>query len=161
MMKPTGESGISLLEIVFATCILGLGMVPLLLLFEGSLGRVRVTRPDLIASTLSGEILDQMRLVPFADLPFGPGNAITFKLDAGKPPPAVNADLPGRIPLLLGVYPLTMNVTILVEPSTPPDLLARITVSITWDRDPRTPADPAAMVRSEWMENRLLRPATP
>ena len=156
-MRPAGKRGLSLLEIVLASAILTLGLMPLIVLFSGSLGRVKVSRPDFVASALAGEVIEQMRLVPFTQLKMGPGNEVVASLTAGQPPPAVFADAANKIPLALGTYPTNFLVKILVEPMTPPELLARITVTVTYDRSSAQVTDTGTVVLQEWVEARVPR----
>ena len=156
-MKPAGKRALSLLEVVIASVILTIGLMPLIVLFSGSLGRVKVSRPDFVAGALAGEVMEQMRLVPFNQLRMGPDQQINVDLVAGQPAPALTCDVAGRIPLVLGTYPASFNVKILVEPMTPPELLARITVTVTYDRSSNTVTDTGTMVLSEWVESRVPR----
>ena len=156
-MRPAGRRALSLLEIVIASVVLTIGLMPLIVLFSGSLGRVKVSRPDFVAGALAGEVMEQMRLVPFSQLRMGPDQMINLDLLAGQPAPAATADLQAKIPLVLGTYPAKFNVKILAEPMTPPELLARITVTVTYDRSSATVTDTGTVVLSEWVESRVPR----
>jgi hypothetical protein len=159
--RPAGERGVTVAEALVATVILAMGLLPLFTTLQGAIGQVKVSRPQFLASVVAGEILDQLRLAPFASLPFGPARALFIRIAANQPPPAVFVDAARKIPLVLGTYPVDLDVTVLVEPLSPPDALALVALTVTYQNPLKQPAGPEVFEISEWVANRAVRRGTP
>ena len=128
MRRFTGN-GFSLAEVLIASGILAAALVPLFLMQGTALSRVRGSRSEIFATAIAGELAEQVRLLPFAALPSA--QPFKFKIDA---PAGRTVTLPGAsaVPMLVGKCPLDGEITIAVEPLDPPDLLARVTITVDW-----------------------------
>ena len=149
MRRPSGE-GASLVEVLVAAAILAAALVPLFLMQGTALIRVRTSRSTVHAAALAGELAEQIRLLPFAALPTAAPLRFTVRPDSGQP-----EILPGpeKIPLVLGRYPMEAQVTLALEPLTPPDVLARLTITVDWSEG--EPKIARSHRHVELVENRL------
>ena len=148
MRRYSGE-GASLAEVLIATGILAGALVPLFLMQGTALLRVRASRSTVYASALASELAEQVRLVPFAQLPTAAPLSFRVPPDSGAP---VYLPGPARVPLVVGRYPVDAQVTLALEPLTPPDLLARLTITVQWTEG--EPKVTRTHVHVELVENR-------
>lgn len=134
MRRSSGE-GTSLVEVLVAAAILAGALVPLFLMQGTALLRVRASRANVHAGALAGELAEQVRLIPFSALPTT--EPLRFRVGPDSGIPVILAG-PGRIPLVLGRYPMDAQVTLALEPLAPPGLLARLTITVGWSEgEPR------------------------
>jgi hypothetical protein len=175
-MRPAGSAGLTLLEILMAGCIMAACIFPVMGMFHGALGKVEVSRPELLAGVLAAEVMDQMRLVPFAELPVAPtpgttepGPEIHIELAANKPPPTVMVDAHGKTPLILGTYPANYQVAIYCELIVPGKLgvnvplvepMARVVVTVTFTKYVQDRPVPQTTTLTEWLVDRIHRTDT-
>lgn len=129
-MRRHSGKGFSLAELLIAAGILAAALVPLFLMQGTALMRVRASRSQVYANALANEIAEQLRLVPFSSLPTAAPLLVRVAPDSGAP-----ATLSSGAVLALGRYPLESQVTLLVEPLAPPELLARLTITVAWTED--------------------------
>lgn len=137
-------------EVLIAAGILAGALVPLFLMQGTTLIRVRASRSTVHATALACELAEQVRLIPFSALPTTEPLKVTVPAQSAAP-----ILLPGaaRIPLAVGRYPVEMKVDLAVEPLTPPELLARVTVTVEWtEGEPRVTQ---TYRHVELIENRL------
>jgi hypothetical protein len=152
--------GATLLELLIASTILLMSLVPLFELFGGSITRAELSRQELMARCLAGEAIAQMRLVPFRALPMD--QEIVIACGPGRPATGNFADRNSRIPMVLGSYPVKLTLRIFVEPLDPPDLLARIAVNVSAPADGGAAASTVRAVSLvELVENRVGGGETP
>jgi hypothetical protein len=158
MTNSAGNRGLTFLEVIIAGFVLTVCIVPLFALFQTSLGRVKISRPELVAGILAGEVMDQMRLVPYASLPMG--TSTTIAIDAGQPPVGRFIDPEGKIPLLLGTYPASLKLEIATAPIS--RQLAGVRVVVTFDKaPPGQPPSPEKFELTEYVADRLARGDAP
>lgn len=129
-MRRHSGKGFSLAELLIAAGILAAALVPLFLMQGTALMRVRASRSQVYANALANELAEQLRLVPFSSLPTAAPVQLRVAPDSGAP-----ATLSSGAVLAVGRYPLESQVTLLVEPLTPPELLARLTITVAWTED--------------------------
>jgi Tfp pilus assembly protein PilV len=150
MMRQAGR-GFSLVEVLLASGILVVGMVPLFFLFQSSLGRASLSREEFAATMLASETMDQMRLVPLNSLPVGSTMNLNFL--AGKAPPNAFADTGNKVPLRLGIYPVNLSMSVSVTDVTS---MAQVTVDVAWGKK----AQPQEhFVLTEFVEDRRPHPS--
>lgn len=65
------RTGLSFIEVLLATALLGAIMVPIMITFGASNSGIQMTSEELIAHTAALELLEQTMAVPFALLPTG------------------------------------------------------------------------------------------
>ena len=106
--------------------VLAVAVAPLFVMQSTSVEQARASLPRVFASALAGELADQLRTLPFGMLPTQKAFVFAY--------PSPEVRLPGdpSVPLAVGKYPFTAQVSIAVEPLTPPDVLARLTVTVSW-----------------------------
>jgi Tfp pilus assembly protein PilV len=150
MMKPAGK-GFSLVEVLLASGILVVGVVPLFFLFQSSLGRAHLSREEFAATLLASETMDQIRLVPLASM--HTGSTLKLNLSAGVAAPNAFADKHNRVPLELGTYPVNLSMSVSVTTVTS---MAQVTVDVSWGKKV---APQEHFVLTEFVEDRKPHPA--
>lgn len=138
--------GFTLVEILVATALLGLALGPLMMMQSTALGRARTSRSDLLATALAAELADQLRLAPLDALPVV--DPIEMRVGSGTP----TAVVVGGLPLVIGAYPFDATVQIKAQLLDPPDLLARLVITVRWTDGPTVPSSEHRHV--ELVENR-------
>lgn len=129
-MRRYSGRAFSLAELLIAAGILAGALVPLFLMQGTALIRVKASRAQVFANALSCELAEQLRLVPFASLPTAAPMQFRVAPDSGAP-----VTLASGAPLVVGRYPVDAQVTLTVEPLQPPELLARLTITVAWTED--------------------------
>lgn len=138
------------MEALVTSAILAAALVPLYLAQGTALTRVRASRSNVFAAATAGEIAEQLRIAPFASLPTGAPWKFRLDAAAGR---TLLVPGPARLPVLLGATPLEAQVTVAVEPLSPPDLLARLVITLEWTEG--EPKIARAHRHVELIENRL------
>lgn len=135
MRRSPGDDGFTLAEILIASAILGISLVPLFLMQSAALGGARSSRPALMATAVAAEVADQLRTLPFSCLPTA--QPLEFQVGERSPVSTQPVCLPGPacIPLALGAYPFDARVSVQVELLEPAQRLARLTVAVAWKGD--------------------------
>lgn len=153
MTRPFHSAAFSLVEVLVALAILVLGIITLFRMVSGSLHRVRVDQPLAMARLLALEAIEQVRAVPFHSLPFG--RTVRARLVPGRPSPEAFLDEARRTLLLLGSYPVELDLAITAVPLAPADRLARLDVTVTWEPSMPGPRTSRQVVLIELVENRI------
>lgn len=111
-----------------STAILALVLSPLFIMQSTSLHQARSSIQSFYGSALARELADQLRLLPFSNLPIQ--DPLEFEINPESETPII---LPGSIPLLIGSYPFSAKISILLEPLDPPDMLGRVSILVRWE----------------------------
>jgi type II secretory pathway pseudopilin PulG len=131
------QAGFSLLEVLLATCVLVLALLPIVNLTIENTRKTRFNRERSLAFLLATQVLERYRGEPFAALKGGLADASAgaskIEADALLTPPASDAP-PGYLAL---VAPFDRSVVFEPEPSEPRK--GRLRAVVKWQRDQAEP----------------------
>ena len=133
--------GLSLIEILVAVLVFALGLLPVFDLFRRSIQTYQFGRDEVVAGALAHELIDQIRGMPFGDVPILSERPLTNADDGAEL-------LGGRPATRLDLTHLERGFERYLTVEEVHDRLKKIRCRVTWGTSPRRTLE--AEVLREW-----------